>query len=211
MSKIVYKKLHCAMCGSENEYPVMMSRIVMNCSLEGKTFPTGTRLPVHRCPICGYSSYDIEREISEKQRRAYQTGEYQAVISQFPEDETGRARVLAAWLEQLEGTAAAEWLEATWYWEDCQQTDAAAQARRQAALGISEKMDQESVLDVPAAIVLIDSLRQLGEFAAAEEGICGLRSFVDLETPEQVALDLEEQAVTERNGNTLFLTDEVLP
>lgn len=209
MSKIVYKTLHCAMCGRKHRYPVMVSRNVAVYSLEGKTFPNTTHPPVQKCPACGYCSYHIEGEITENQRKAYQNGEYQSFLCKFPDDLEGQARTLAAWMEQLEGTAIQAWLEAAWYWEDRKEKEASDCARLQAARGLSESMEKEPDINVSAVIVLIDSLRQLGEFQAAEEGIRGLQMFIDPGTPEQQALYLEQHAIAQKNRDTLCLGDEV--
>lgn len=168
MASITSKTLRCAVCGKESDQQIVLSCYTSDMNLDQKPVPFVPPFTLE-CPYCHYAADDLSAPTSEETRAYVRGAEYQKWA----------LRQQDAWLRRLEGAAmiagqqqqwaeaSSRWLVAAWY---CEEHGISARARENRERAVQTIETVPGLRLKPAQMLTyLDSLRQLGRFARAEQ------------------------------------------
>lgn len=181
MNSIVRRLIHCPVCGKETEIRVLRGTFQTTLpDLDGDPHDPILLETVQQCAHCGYAADSLE-ETPPQNISALMSGEaYQTVLRDPSLDAAGKKLQLAALADDFAGDnerAAHHRMMAVWHLR-AQQADGALIARLQHEAIERMTAYLEENADPEAACVLIDCLRQTGDFAGAEETAESLAPYV---------------------------------
>ena len=179
MSMIHHEEMTCPLCGKAFSATVVMSYSVNGAfrSLDGDPHEPVLYNAVHLCPHCGYVFTDPKKEPDFYTRMLVQGEDYQTVLQAESLPDTARKLLLLGYLSEQKGdagTASAQYLHAYWYFRDNDLPEK-EEARDKAIEGMKKYLETKG--DLNAAMVLVDLLRQKGEFEEALDAVNSLGKY----------------------------------
>ena len=180
MSVIRQEEMTCPLCGKTFSATVVVSYQVNGSqrSLDGDPHEPLLYNMVHFCPHCGYVFTDAAEEPDDRTRELVMGEPYQKALQIENYPEIPRKLLLLGYLSGQKGdvsTASAQYLRAYWYFRDNGHPKT-AEALDRAIEGIKRHIEAKA--DLNAAMVLVDLLRQKGDFDQALEAVNSLGQYL---------------------------------
>lgn len=196
MSKYIDKDTKCALCGNSSRQHILVSMSYSDSGLDQRPYSKDVYSKILQCPVCGYSSLDIERPLSKTEMEVFLAPQHKKFLQQLPNDETGIRLSSAAYVSSRAGNDNASflWLLSSWYWYDAEMKDYAEASRKEAICSLETEISVRQ--DFTKAIVLMDCYRQLSMWDDAEAGIDVLLPFFKGTEPEHKVLDYERRLIS---------------
>ncbi|MGN1346495.1 MAG: hypothetical protein ACI4V1_06895 [Eubacteriales bacterium] len=183
MARYFSKNVICPLCGKEFAAQLLAGFTQSGPSgLDGNPHDPAIFDRVTLCPHCGYATANIRRPAYPGAEKWVQTENYREMLRSRKYGEEGKKLLLAGFLARKAGDhseSAYCYLSAWWYLTENRSPEAGRalkQAIEQYRLYLAEEENHA------AALVLIDLLRQAGEFDEASETADSLENY--LEDPE---------------------------
>ena len=164
--------VNCMMCGTEVEVKHSLSNVdVMDTDLDLR--PRGVarlaeKNTVQFCPNCGYSSFDLEKDVTFGKRELLKGEEYQEIFrNQDVKDDIKKFFLLGILLDAVGEIqrSASSFLRASWCAEDSGNTEWMIKSRKR-AIAEFEKSDY-TWKNSQVLAILVDCYRRIGEFDGA--------------------------------------------
>lgn len=157
---------------------------------------------VTSCPHCGYSSSNMNADVSDEIRQVVNSSKYKDVRNNLFFDDTTKKLLLAGYISAKK----ADYLEAAYsylmaMWHFCElNSDMAVNAREKAITYFSRYLNKNR--DDEMAIVLIDLLRQASKFTEAEETAISLEKFISNNEALMPILLYERKLIKQKDSET---------
>lgn len=173
MSVFRNEEITCPLCGKTFSTTVVMSYSVNGSfrSLDGDPHEPLLFDTVHLCPHCGYAFTDAKEEPDAFTRMLVRGENYRTVFEAENLPDTAKKLLLLGYLAEQKGdagTASVQYLHAYWYFRDNDLPEK-EEAREKAIEGMMRYLETKP--DKNAAMVLVDLLRQKGDFKEAFEAV----------------------------------------
>ena len=182
MATYLTKQARCPICGKEFTVQIPGSYTIYGemRELDGNTHTPEVYEMVSRCPLCGYVCGDFDERLDWRVPETLKSEEYQRILKDENIPENGKKAYLAALLAEKKEdphTAGIWYLRAYWAVRGAEGQERFSEEARDKAIGmIQESLKKEP--DLNAAMVLVDLLRQKGEFGEAREAVVALEKFL---------------------------------
>jgi len=181
MTTLYRKKIICAICGIESEFPVVTSTVTFCTSADLDTRPPEMKRStiftwVQRCPNCGYCESHISKSSPGSQEVTGEV-EYKKQLKNNAYPELANSFICMAIIRERKGDyVGATWslIHAAWACDDAAYLDEAKICRNKAAdmLVIAEIKHEEATRQKGASTaILVDLLRRSGRFDEAKKAI----------------------------------------
>lgn len=201
--------VHCMMCGTEVEVKHSLSNVeILDTDLDLR--PRGVarlteKNSVQFCPKCGYSSYDLEKDITYGRRELLQSSEYLEVFNMEDlREDIKKFFLLGIMLNELGEyqRSASSFLRASWCADDASDAVWMKKSRERA---IEEYLKSEFTWTKSHVVaIVVDCYRRIGRF---DEAISTIEKF-GLDNVDDIVVKkvLEFQIDLCKKGDTLVHT-----
>lgn len=203
----------CVICGEQVETKHVLSNVSIKYT-DLDTRPRGVARTVekncvHYCPNCGYSSYNLEKDITFGLREILKTEEYLEVFrNQDLDVDAKKFYLMGIILDEINEyqRAATSFLRASWFFNDLSNEEWMIKSKKRA---IVELLKSEFTWRNEQVIcILVDLYRRIGKFDYAIETInrFGLQNVKDVEVRKILEFQLK---LSEEKDSAIHTTNEI--
>ncbi len=180
MTSYAHQKVVCKCCNKEYNARILRSfSRFWYMNLDLNPLNSAVYDEVVACPHCGYATSRLYDEVDEKIRQAVNSENYKKIWGNSEYDRRVKKLIAAAYLEEVSGkwkAAAYQYLKATWYFQGLKRPEEAV-VREKVIQCLKTYLNETP--DLEYAMVLIDSLRQAGDFKEAKETAESLEAYLE--------------------------------
>ena len=203
MSRYLKKAITCKCCGNEYQGDVLMGFTTDRNVMDLDTNPHEPAVydQIIQCPKCGYSALGYSKDVDEKTKELVGSEEYQAILQSNEGDRiTPKLTCAALIAEKQKDYRAASYfaLLQLWHLKEINADGSKQIEVRGKAIGYFEEYLTYN-LDVNAAMIMIDLLRQAKRFDDAMETVCSLESYITKNEPLKKVAAFEKRLIHEED------------
>ena len=209
MSKYKKTTLICPCCGKRSEQDVLIGLSYSNKFMDLDTFPNDDAVYDRTiiCPTCGFSSMSFTLQVSKTVIDTVHSDSYQSFFNDQSIDDKAKKNLLSAYLlgkQKKYKEAGFGYLTAYWYLRTID-LSSAKKALTKAIKYLASYVENNT--DINSAIVLIDALRQNGQFNEAMDTLDSLSQHLSNGTDFADILNKEKKLIRSRNKDPHLISE----